>query len=171
MKIIKVGVVIMAVALLAFAGCEKGQLTGEEGAPEDALKSAEGVAGVTGPEGVSAATIVVGDKNWTVEVAQTEQERIAGLSGRQGLASNTGMWFIFPEESLDEFWMQGMQFDLDIVFVDKDMKVLNVARGDKNNPTDRIAPAGKYLYVFETIAGGADGVQAGDVVEYRIGPQ
>lgn len=171
MKIIRVGIVISAVALLAFSGCEKGQMTGQEGAAEDALKSAEGAAEVTGLESVSAATIVVGDKNWTVEVAQTEQERISGLSGRQSLASNTGMWFIFPGNSEDDFWMQGMQFDLDIVFIGEDMKVLNVAKGDKNNPTDRIAPAGPYLYVLEVAAGAADGVQAGDVVEYRIGPR
>jgi uncharacterized membrane protein (UPF0127 family) len=115
--------------------------------------------------------VAVGDKNWTVEIAQTEQERIRGLSGRQSLAPNSGMWFIFPADSEDEFWMQGMNFDLDIVFVGEDMKVINVARGDKNNPTDRIAPAGPYRYVLETAAGSADGLQAGDVVEYRIGPK
>ena len=171
MKIFRTGMVIMAVALLAFAGCEKGQMTDQEAIPDDALKSAEGAVPTTGLEGVTAATIVAGDKNWTVEVAQTEQDRIAGLSGRQGLASNSGMWFIFPANSEDEFWMQGMQFDLDIVFIGQDMKVLNVAKGDKNNPTDRIAPAGPYRYVLEIAAGGADGVQAGDVVEYRVGPQ
>jgi hypothetical protein len=31
MKIFRVCIVILAVALLAFAGCEKGQMTGQEG--------------------------------------------------------------------------------------------------------------------------------------------
>lgn len=170
MKIFRAGIVIAAVALLAFAGCEKGQMTGQEAMTDEAAKSAEEAATIA-PESTAAATVVIGDKSWNVEIAKTEQERIAGLSGRESLASNSGMWFIFPEDSTDDFWMQGMSFDLDIIFIGEDMKVLNIAKGDKNNPTDRIAPAGPYLYVLEVAAGGADGVQAGDVVEYRLGPQ
>jgi len=171
MKIFRVGMVIVAFAVLASAGCEKGQMAGQEIAPDEAVKASEGTATAAAPEGVTAATVVIGDKNWTVEVAQSEQERVNGLSGREGLPQDGGMWFIFPESTSSEFWMDGMNFDLDIVFIGEDMKVLNVARGDKTKPKALIKPAGPYLYVLEVAAGGADGVQAGDVVEYRMGPQ
>jgi len=52
-----------------------------------------------------------------VEVADDVAERSRGLMGRDRLAENQGMWFIFPNESLQRVWMKNMRFALDIVFL------------------------------------------------------
>ena len=121
---------------------------------------------------ISAGTIVIGDKNWTVEVVSTVDARIKGLGGREGLAPNTGMWFIFDEDSTDPFWMKDTAFDLDMVFVDKDKKVVYVARNAKAfDEKNLIEPTAAYRYVLEIPAGEAQGVEVGEVVDYRIGTQ
>ncbi|OGD08224.1 hypothetical protein A3H89_04135 [Candidatus Amesbacteria bacterium RIFCSPLOWO2_02_FULL_48_11] len=52
-----------------------------------------------------------------VEIADTQPVRTAGLSGRSKLDPATGMLFIFPDSSRHSFWMQGMNFALDFVWI------------------------------------------------------
>ena len=47
-----------------------------------------------------------GEKVIAVEVADTEEERAKGLSGRDALAEGRGMLFIFPESGYHGFWMK-----------------------------------------------------------------
>lgn len=170
MSIRKLGVVIAAIACLAITGCEKAQMTGQEGAPEDAAQ-VEGAHPMPAMPAVSAATVVIGDQAWTVEVASSTDARIKGLGGREGLAPNTGMWFIFEEESIDPFWMKDTNFDLDMIFVNKDKKVVDVKKNNKALSEDLIEPAAAYLYVLEVTDGEAEGVEVGEIIDYRIGTQ
>jgi uncharacterized membrane protein (UPF0127 family) len=62
-------------------------------------------------------TIKIGDLTLNVEVAQTENERIKGLSGREKLAEGSGMLFVFPEKSIHQFWMKEMKFPIDMIFI------------------------------------------------------
>lgn len=52
-----------------------------------------------------------------VEIADTDQKRALGLSGRNSLNQGQGMLFIFKKEGHYTFWMNKMKFDLDFVFV------------------------------------------------------
>ena len=52
-----------------------------------------------------------------VLVADTPQERAVGLSGYAGLPENVGMLFVFPEPRQPSFWMKGMEFSLDLVWI------------------------------------------------------
>lgn len=52
-----------------------------------------------------------------VEVADTAAERSKGLSGRDNLAEDAGMLFVFPESKKYQFWMKGMKFPLDLIFI------------------------------------------------------
>lgn len=169
MRTYRLGFIIAVVAFLAITGCEKAKMAGTD-MPEEAMK-AEGAHSMPAMPAISAATIVAGDKAWTVEVATTPEARIKGLGGREGLAPNTGMWFVFEEDSTDPFWMKDTNFDLDMVFVDKDKKVVDVKKDNKALSEDLIEPAGAYRFVLEVPAGEAAGIQIGEVVEYRIGQQ
>jgi uncharacterized membrane protein (UPF0127 family) len=60
----------------------------------------------------------VGQKTIEVEVAQTQEELQQGLSGRAGLEQNTGMYFVFNEKREATFWMFGMRFSIDIIWID-----------------------------------------------------
>lgn len=55
----------------------------------------------------------------SLELARTDKERSLGLGGRASLPPERGMYFIFPNEDRYGFWMKGMQFPIDIVWVRK----------------------------------------------------
>ncbi len=52
-----------------------------------------------------------------VEVADTNDKRSKGLGGRELLASDEGMLFIFPEVKKHQFWMKGLKFPLDFIWI------------------------------------------------------
>ena len=52
-----------------------------------------------------------------VDVARTPEERARGLGGRASLAPGAGMAFPFDEPGRPAFWMAGMYFDIDIVWI------------------------------------------------------
>ena len=52
-----------------------------------------------------------------IEVADTAPERSKGVSGRTSLANDSGMLFVFPESKKYQFWMKGMKFPLDLIFI------------------------------------------------------
>lgn len=160
--------VAVAVAFTFSVGCEKMQPTQDSAKKEEAMVIPE-----TGmpAKALSAATIVIGGKTWTVEVASTEQERIKGLGGRDSLAANSGMWFVFPGDSTDPFWMKDTNFDLDIIFVGADMKVVDVKPGNIKLSETLIQPAAPYRYALEVNTGESAGIAAGTLVEYRMGPK
>lgn len=61
-----------------------------------------------------------------VEVADTVEKRIKGLSNREELARDSAMLFIFDNESYHSFWMPDMHFAIDIVWLDGNYKIVNV---------------------------------------------
>jgi len=93
------------------------------------------------------------------EIADTFEERSKGLSGRDDLADNSAMVFMFKEENYHSFWMPDMNFPIDIVWLDSDYKVVDVARNVKPMPELEQKNLPKYInkkpamYVLEFNAG------------------
>ncbi len=52
-----------------------------------------------------------------VEIADTMATRAQGLSGRERLSEDEGMFFIFPIPAIYPFWMKDMEFPIDIVWI------------------------------------------------------
>ena len=63
------------------------------------------------------ATVRVGDVALQAEIADTSALQTRGLGYRDGLAPGTAMIFIFPEPAPRSFWMKGMRFCLDIIWI------------------------------------------------------
>lgn len=61
--------------------------------------------------------VSIGPAVFNSEVADTFTSRAAGLSGRDGLGANEGLLFIFPFSSVQGFWMKGMKFPIDIIWI------------------------------------------------------
>lgn len=61
-----------------------------------------------------------------IEIADGPQEQIKGLSGRNSLCETCGMLFVYKEPQIREFWMKGMKFPLDMIFI-RDGKVVEIA--------------------------------------------
>jgi hypothetical protein len=99
-------------------------------------------------------SVRIAGQNARVDLALTAGERARGLSGRVGLGENIGMLFVFDNEGIYPFWMKDMNFPIDIIWINKDLKVVYV----KENATpdsfpESFSPGEKALYVLEVPAG------------------
>ena len=94
---------------------------------------------------------------YRVEVARTDEEMAQGLMFRESLAERTGMLFLFPyDDDAHKFWMKNTLIPLDIVWLDKDGKVLFVSANTppcKADPCPNYGPDFAIATVLE-IAGG-----------------
>lgn len=64
--------------------------------------------------------ILVNNQTILTEIVDTVEARAQGLSGRNSLPLNQGMLFVFPEFGNYGFWMVGMKFPIDIVWISGD---------------------------------------------------
>ena len=69
--------------------------------------------------------ISVEDKEYTVEIAKTEEERAKGLQNRKSLGDSEGMLFVFDKPQTVGFWMDKTEIPLDIIFIDEDDAIQN----------------------------------------------
>lgn len=72
-------------------------------------------------------TLIIGNNVLQVEIVSAPKERARGLSGREGLSPNSGMYFIYPKAGKYSFWMKHMRFPIDIVWI-KGNKVVGVTK-------------------------------------------
>lgn len=107
-----------------------------------------------------------------VEVKATEEAREQGLSGRQNLGGDEGMLFVFEQPARRGFWMKGMLFDLDFVWIKGDKVVeiterVEVPEGDEE-PV-RLQPKELVDKVLEVNSGWVErnGIEIGDMVSWQ----
>ena len=91
-----------------------------------------------------------------LEIADTGQGRARGLMFRKELPEDQGMLFIFPEEGVYSFWMKNTLIPLDIIWLDKDLRVVYIKSfvpPCKNYDCPGYNPQIKAKYVLEVNAG------------------
>jgi len=49
-----------------------------------------------------------------------------GLMNRNNIPLEYGMLYVFPEETIDGFWMAGVRTPLNIAFIDSGKKIINI---------------------------------------------
>lgn len=106
-------------------------------------------------------TIHIGDKEYNVKEAHTEEEKRKGLQEVTELPKNEGMLFFFDEPQEVSIWMQNTLIPLDIIFINEDDEVIKVAQGIPNNETPIVVQ--DTLYVLEVNAN--SGIKEGDELE------
>jgi uncharacterized membrane protein (UPF0127 family) len=97
-----------------------------------------------------------------VELARDDVSRARGLMFRKDLPRDTGMLFIFQEESDHNFWMHNTLISLDLIYVDADRNVVGIVA---NAPVKNDEPRGvgkPSQYVIE--------VSAGEAAAHAVGP-
>lgn len=105
--------------------------------------------------------IEIGDKEYNVEVARTEEEKIKGLQEKESLGENEGMLFIYDEPQELAFWMKDTAIPLDIVFMDEDGEVISVKQGQPYDET--LLEEDGVMYVLEVNQN--SGIQPGDELD------
>lgn len=110
------------------------------------------------------ATLKVGEKTLRVEVARTPPAIEKGLGYRDTLGSD-GMLFLLPVRIVPTFWMKGMRFPLDFIWIDGN-KVVDLTA---NVPAEPGVPdATLKLYSPKSMADKVLEVNAGKIGEWGI---
>ena len=93
-------------------------------------------------------------------IASTDEQRIRGLSGSEKLNENQGMLFLFENPSKQGFWMNKMNYPIDIIWLDSNNEVVHIEK--KLEPCKLFLACPVYnpqvdsLYVIELRSGFAD---------------
>jgi uncharacterized membrane protein (UPF0127 family) len=104
--------------------------------------------------GLATTTINIGGVNLTAEIASTPDEQEQGLSGRASLASTSAMLFVFQTPAEVPFWMQEMNFSLDIIWLDAEKRVVTIWPDlSPSTYPETFAPSSPAMYVLEVNAG------------------
>jgi len=112
-------------------------------------------------------------KSVTAELVVTDEERQRGLMFREKLLPDQGMLFVFEEEGLYSFWMKNTLISLDMLWINKDRRIVHIARNVppcKEDPCPSYSPERPGLYVLELAAGAADrlGLKLFDRLEFTL---
>jgi len=93
-------------------------------------------------------------------VVKSDNDKQKGLSGRKSLDNNQGMLFVWDKKGIYPFWMKGMLFSIDIIYIN-DTNVVYVVE-NAAAPTGQAQiltvykPDAAANYVLEVNAGTAE---------------
>lgn len=103
-----------------------------------------------------------------VIISESPDERIYGLSKYNFLPPEMGMLFIFQDEEIQTFWMKGMKFPIDIIWI-RNGEIVGIEKDVPIPTTNHIPEIPSPIpvnYVLEVNAGFSDknNFKIGDMV-------
>ena len=109
----------------------------------------------------------------TAELAVTDAERARGLMFRERILPDQGMLFVFEEEAEHSFWMKNTLIPLDMLWLDRDRRIIHV---EPDVPPCRADPCPSYgprrpaSFVLELKGGAAAGfrLKVGDRLDFIL---
>ena len=114
------------------------------------------------PVAFGTADVRAGERVLHFEVASDSSQSERGLGYRDFLAADSGMLFDLHRTLVPQFWMKGMRFVLDFVWIDDTKHVASVTKGVPPEPgvadaaLRRYSPSDPVRWVIEVNAGAAD---------------
>lgn len=111
--------------------------------------------------------VQVGEVPVRVDIAQTDEERARGLSGKENVGSGNGLLFIFPNVGYHGIWMKDMKFPIDVIWIGEDLTVVGVTESifpETYPKTFRPPVPVKYLIETEARYTEIFGIKTGDAV-------
>lgn len=118
-------------------------------------------------EGMYLKRIEVGGVPVRVEIADTEEERINGLSNRDRIPEDQGMLFVFEESGRYPIWMRHMKFPLDIYWLDGRGVIVDAWKNAHPDSYPQIyEPRDEAYYILEVVGGFSEvyNIEIGDRV-------
>ena len=128
-----------------------------------------------GARDVTGGKVFVSGHEFKVDISDTVLKRQQGLSGREKLADDEGMLFVFERPAVRRFWMKDMPIPIDIIWI-SDGEVVGFERNLEPEPSVSIFSLKTYSspqpvkLVLEVSAGTIDrlGIKKGDSVSIRL---
>ena len=117
-------------------------------------------------------TILDKEKNksfsFVVEIAKSNHEKKKGLQCRKHLKEDEGMLFIWDFEDYRYFWMRNTNVPLDIIFINANLKIVDIYLNAQPNTLDLITSKQKAKYILELNAGIFKnlGLKVGDIISF-----
>ncbi|HEY3094689.1 MAG TPA: DUF192 domain-containing protein [Nitrososphaera sp.] len=118
--------------------------------------------------------ITVNGVDLVADIAETGDQQSKGLSVKDILNENEAMLFPFKKEGQHTFWMKGMKFPIDIIWIDSYKEVVHIEHSldpcVPNSFCPTYTPSERSFYVLETAAGFAAkyNVTEGTPVEFEL---
>ena len=105
-----------------------------------------------------------------IEIADDMVERAVGLMYRDEMKENQGMFFIFPRQEYQSFWMKNTVLPLDILFVNKKNEIVTIHKNTTPFSEESYPSTAPAVYVIEVNAGYTDthGIEQGDKISWRV---
>lgn len=105
--------------------------------------------------------------DYKIELAKATTQKSKGLSGRETLCKNCGMLFIFGFETNLPFWMKNTLIPLDIIWLDKNGKIVDIQTITEINSTKIHQNQTPAKYVLELNANDSQKINLniGDVIQ------
>ena len=157
---------VLVVVALAFAGCGS---PGEEDAPTpSAVETADASGDITFGKGRALIDTDEGSIFVDIEVAETDRQRVVGLSRRESLPEDAGMLFFFFQQHSGGFTMKDTTIPLSIAFIDDEGAIVEILDMEPcaADPCPSYDPGSPYRAALEVNQGAFEewGVEVGDLV-------
>ena len=119
--------------------------------------------------------VIINDQKIKVEIADSNDKRKKGLGGRVNLASDSGMLFIFPKPDFYNFWMKGMKFPIDFIWINSGI-IVDITKnafppnaGEADDQLKIYTSSQPVTSVLEVNAGFVDShnIKIGDKIEIK----
>lgn len=114
--------------------------------------------------------VQVGGGVYNAWVADTEAERIQGLSGVEKMSPGGGLLMQFDSDDKWGIWMKDMKIPIDIVWLDKAKKVVYIVKNASPETATSVTytPLDEARYVLELTAGSVDkaGIHTGAIAQF-----
>lgn len=99
-----------------------------------------------------------------IKIANTFQDRRAGLTYVRELDARQGMLFIYEAEKDQKASLKNVLIPLDIIFLDENRKIISVIKDTRPDSDEKITSGKPARYMLQTTAGFAErtGLDTGD---------
>ncbi len=158
----------VAAAAIAFAVLYFTPILQIGGAPIIQTAAGEGL------PGYNHTVVTIGGVHLLVDIADTQAKKVKGLAVRSNMTEGEGMLFLFDTDYPHPFWMNGMKFPIDIIWLGSNKTVVHIEHSLPPCPNQfdcpNHQPERNARYVLEAVAGFSErhGVKDGTKAEFAL---
>lgn len=162
--IASVGIVVVAAVVAVTLGVRQGPSSAVELHDSLAIDESQGVDGepriqspqVRDLEDYDQTVVNIAGVVLVADIADTPEKRYWGLGVRDTMDEGEAMLFVYEQERHTSFWMNGMKFPIDIIWLDSDRVVVHIEQSlplctPEGCPSYQ--PEEEAQFVLETVAG------------------